>query len=399
MNQSEIYLDHAATTPPSSAAIDAATRAMHEIWGNPSSVHAIGLAANRIREEARAAIFSSLGVRFATEGQLIFTASGTEADNLAVFGTARAKRFSFTPKLITTDSEHPAILQPALQLEKEGWEVVRLSTKGGIINEAELDAALDTRTVLVSIMAANNELGSVYDLSSLFTLVKRKSPKTLTHTDAVQAYGKIPLHPEKMGIDLMTLSAHKIYGLKGAGALYIARDVTKHRQLSPIIFGGGQEFGMRSGTEAIPCIAAFGAAVSEQMKVGINTMNERVRILRAHLIEQLDTRIRVNQPRGAYLPSILSLTLPSVRSEVMLRYLSGMGIYVSAGSACSSHHRTASPTLLAFGLTPADADCTIRVSFSAMQTEEEIDRLNRALTEGLNSLAKIREKRNKPYDG
>ncbi len=390
MNSKEIYLDNAATTKPSPQVIEAVNQAMNETWGNPSSVHAAGIAASKVREQARSRLLSALGVRFGVAEQLIFTASGTEADNLAVLGVANAKHYGSSPCLITTDSEHPAISQPALYLERHGWQVVRLSTKGGVIDPNSLMNALNERVVLVSIMAANNETGAIYDLKTLFSLVHRHVPKALTHTDAVQAFGKIPFHPEKLGADMVSISAHKIHGLKGAGALYISRDVIKRRCLSPLIHGGGQEGGMRSGTESVPCLAAFGQAALPITSALLSSEMERTKELRAMLVSGLDPRVTVNQPTGDYLSGILSITLPGIRSEIMLRYLSERGIYVSAGSACSSGHGTESPVLLAFGLTPAQADCTIRVSFSPELTEEDACVFTSVLREGLDSLAKIR---------
>jgi cysteine desulfurase len=284
-------------------------------------------------------------------------------------------------------------MKPALFLERQGFEIIRLSTKGGIIDSNELEAALNERVILVSIMAANNETGAIYDLASLFPLVHRLSPKALTHTDAVQAFGKIPLYPEKIEADMVTISAHKIRGIKGAGALYVSRDVLKRRQLVPLIHGGGQEGGIRSGTESIPCIAGFGQAAKDQKEVGAAAVTEKTALLRDHLLSCLDSRLQINQPKGSYLPGIVSITLPQIRSEIMLRYLSERGIFVSAGSACSSHHNTASPVLLAFGLSAKEADCTIRVSFSHEETKENLSHFASVLSEGMDTLAKIRETR------
>lgn len=393
-----VYLDHAATTPPSTAAIEAANQAMATVWGNPSSVHAAGLAAARLREKAREQILNALHVRFATQSQLIFTASGTEADNLAILGAANAKNFPFIPRLILSDSEHPAVMQPAMLLQKKGWEVIRLSTKGGIIDPAELENALCERTVLVSVMTANNETGAVYDIPNLFSLVHQKCPKALTHTDAVQAFGKIPVSPDALHADMITVSAHKIHGLKGAGALYVSREVLKRRALVPIVYGGGQENELRSGTEAMPCIAAFGAAAQEISQFSTESIYERTDKLRSYLLSQLDKRITVNQPCGSYLPGTLSISLPAIRSEIMLRFLSERGIYVSAGSACSSHKNTVNPVLLAFGLPAEQADCTLRISFSHEQSEQDLQYLATTLTEGIETLTKKREPRKHSHD-
>ncbi len=390
MKEDILYLDHAATTKPADEVIAAVNEVMAQVWGNPSSVHALGYEASRLLETARARVLSALGVRFPKPGQLVFTASGTEADNLALLGIAKAKNHPDGAQIIITDSEHPAIASTASYLEQCGFDVVRLSTKNGVLDMDALARTLSPRTILVSIMAANNETGAVYDLKSAFSLVHQRCPRALTHTDAVQAFGKIPLFPEKIGADMVSLSAHKIHGIKGAGALYLSQEVLKRRALAVQTHGGGQEGGLRSGTEAMPAIVGFGVAAEMAAK---RIFNDTSASLRAHLLSVLDARVRVNQPAGNYLPSTVSITLPSVKSEVMLRFLSERGIYVSAGSACSSHKKTASPTLLAFGLTAREADCTIRVSFSEEQTMAELSRFASALREGLDSLAKIREMR------
>ncbi|MCQ2424767.1 MAG: cysteine desulfurase [Lachnospiraceae bacterium] len=384
-----IYLDNSATTFPSEGVIAAMEQALRECAGNPSSVHAAGLKAKKLLDESRRDVLSLLGEKNPDPASLIFTGSGTEADNLAVRGVLKAKNFRFTPRVITTDSEHPAISHILNRMEEtEGVEVVRLSTKGGVIDGKEFSEALNERTVLVTMMYVNNETGAVYDIASAFSEVKSRFPECVTHTDAVQAFGKIPVIPKKLKADLVTVSGHKIRGPKGIGALYINPTLIRQKKLIPEILGGGQENGFRSGTENMPGIAGLAEACREIAGKGYR--DDRAAELRSFLLSKLDPRVRVNTPAGAFLPQLVSLTLPGIKSEVMLRHLSAKDICVSSGSACSSHRRTASGTLLAFGLSERDADCTLRVSFTPDNTEEELSALADALRAGLDSLARIR---------
>lgn len=384
-----IYMDNSATTPVSVFAAQKMNEVINEISGNPSSVHGMGIAAYRVLENSRAEIISSLGVRDKNSGALIFTGSGTEADNLAMHGVADAKAYRFKPKIITTDSEHPAIGNTACYLEEKGFEIIRLSTRDGIIDLNELEAAIDERVILVSVMRVNNETGAVYDVKSIFDLVKRKAPDAVTHTDAVQGYMKICCDPKKLGADLVTISAHKINGPKGIGALWCASPIIKSKKIRPVIFGGGQEGGFRSGTENLIGIAGFAAAVSEK-RSHLDESYEKVSMLRKLLIDNLPQGIRVNQPKGEYLPHIISLTASGIKSEVLVRYLSEKGIYISAGSACSAKRRKVDQTLLAYGLSEVDADSTVRVSISEQNTEDEILSFVSELNCGISSLQRIR---------
>ncbi len=384
-----IYLDNSATTPICGAAAAKMTEVINEISGNPSSVHGMGVAADRVLEASRAKVISSLGIKDKSSGSLIFTGSGTEADNLAIRGVASAKSYRFIPKIITTDSEHPAVLNTVFELSQNGFEVVYLSTKSGEIDFDQLEAALDDRVILVSIMRVNNETGAVYDIKKIFDLVKRKCPDAVTHTDAVQGYMKISCDPRRLSSDLVSVSAHKIGGPKGVGALWISAPLIKAKKIKPIIFGGGQENGFRSGTENTVGIAGFAAAASE--KTGrMSEAENRVAKLRERLISALPDGVRVNVPSGNYLPYIISLTVEKVKSEVLVRFLSEKGIYISAGSACSAKKRKVDKTLLAFGLSEEDADSTVRVSLSENNTEEDIDGFIDALCAGISALQKIR---------
>ncbi len=382
-------MDNSATTPVSAFAARKMNEIINEISGNPSSVHGMGVAADRVLESSRADIITSLGVRDKSSGALIFTGSGTEADNLAVHGVADAKSYRFIPKIITTDSEHPAIGNTVGYLEEKGFEIVRLSTKGGVIDIGELEDALDERVILVSVMRVNNETGAVYDVKKIFDIVKKAVPDAVMHTDAVQGYMKIGCEPKKLGADLVSVSAHKINGPKGIGALWCSSQIIKSKKIRPVIFGGGQEGGFRSGTENLIGIAGFAAAASEK-KPHIGESYEKVTALRRTLVENLPSEVRLNQPVGEYLPHIISLTVPGIKSEVLVRYLSEKGIYISAGSACSAKRRKVDGVLLSFGLTEEEADSTVRISISDQNTDEEIAELLSALSEGMKSLQKIR---------
>lgn len=362
-----IYFDNAATTPVGKTVADAVYRTMTEKWGNPSAAHGRGREAELELDAAHRIVKESLGVRRHDDGMLIFTGSGTEADNLAISGTLYSKNFRFTPKIVTTDSEHPAVARTVDEAGEKGFEVVRLSTKKGIIDFAELEAALDERVVLVSVMRVNNETGAVYPVKEIFESVRKKCPYAVTHTDAVQGYMKINCSPDYLNVDLVSVSGHKIGGPKGTGALWARQELVRSRRLRPIIFGGGQESAMRSGTENMPGIVGMAVAAS----LFPACEGERVAELRNIIVSGLPEGVTCNMCGGEYLPNIISLLCRGVKSEVLVRFLSERGIYVSAGSACSAKKLKTSPALTAFGLSPDEADSTIRVSLSADNTEEE----------------------------
>ena len=384
-----IYLDNSATTAPSEGVALAMCEAIRNVYGNPSSVHAAGIEASKLLEKSRTSVLHSLGIRDGSRGSLFFTSGGTESDNMAIFGVANAKKFRFSPRIITTAAEHPAVLEPVKQLEARGFDVVRLSAPGGIIDEDAFRKALTPETVLVSVMMVNNETGAVNDVKKLFEITKTICPGAVTHCDAVQGYSKLNCNPVKLGADLLTISAHKIHGPKGIGALWCSSEIIKTKKLVPIIYGGGQEQGFRSSTENVAAAAGFGIAAEEVAK-DMNNRLSRVAELREALISALPDTVRVNVPEGKYVPHIVSITLPSVKSEVMVRALSADGIYVSAGSACSSHHKNISTALTDFGLAPNEADTTIRVSLSHTNTEEDVLTFASVLGEKLRSLQQIK---------
>ena len=384
-----IYFDNSATTALSAPARAKMIEAM-DSFGNPSSYHQLGRKSAAMLLEAREAIARSLGLRRLTPGEIVFTSCGSEANTLALFGTAHAKARRTANRIVTTDSEHPAVENVMRELEREGFEVVRISTRGGALDMEQLDKALNDRVFMVSMMMVNNETGALYDLKTAFSLARARSPQVITHTDAVQGYLKCRFTPASIGADLVTISAHKIHGPKGVGALYINPALLKAKQIVPWLHGGGQENGLRSGTENIPGIAAFGAAV-DALYPKLDEHIAHMSALREQLVSGLlALGIGVKQPSGACAPHVVNLTLPNIKSEVMLHFLDARGICVSAGSACSTRSRHISSALLAFGATEREADCSLRVSLCADNTGEEVEALLEALSQGLSSLIRIR---------
>ncbi len=386
-NMKTIYLDNSATTPLSEAAKQKIAETL-EIFGNPSSLHSEGQKARALVDTARAQLLSALGVR-SRDAKFVFTSCGTEATALALYGTAYAKKRRDANLILTTDSEHPATEKALQRLESDGFEVVRLSTKGGSLDMNELDAALNKKVFLATFMMVNNETGAIYSIKEAFSRIKRKYPDAITHTDAIQAFMKIPFTPQGIGADLVSVSGHKLHAPKGVGGLYIAPELIKAKKIVPFLDGGGQEMGFRSGTENVIGIAAFGAAVAD-IALRRAEVSQELKDLKAYATEKLSTLdIKLNTPAVAA-DHIISITLPNIKSETMLHKLSGDGIFVSSGSACSSHSRTVSSTLLAFGLSESEADCTLRISLSEYNTRNDIDALCSALAQGIDSLVRIK---------
>ena len=387
----EIYLDNSATTPLCAEAKEKMISAM-EIYGNPSSLHKIGLVANNLLSDARAKVLASLGVRGAKAENLVFTSCGTEADNLAIFGVAYAKSRRASNRIITTDSEHSAVENSMKKLEEDGFEVIRLSTKNGALNFEEFKSVMNEKTLLVSIMAVNNETGARYDVKELFKYAKSVNRDVITHTDAVQGYMKCKLSPSEINADLVSISAHKIHGPKGVGALYISPEIIKKKQIVPTMIGGGQESLFRSGTENLVGIAGFAAAAEASYK-NLASNIAKMRELRDYAIEKLSSLdVKLNLPSGESAPHIINLTLPCIKSETMLHHLSADGICVSSGSACSSHSKNVSRSLHGFGLSDFDADCSIRISLSHYNTKEDVDALISSLSDGISRLVRINRK-------
>lgn len=364
----EVYLDNSATTKclPEVAAL--MTHIMCEDYGNPSSMHKKGVEAEKYVRFSKEIIAKSLKVQ---EKEILFTSGGTESDNIALIGSAyancRAGRH-----IITTRIEHPAVLQPCAYLEEQGFEVTYLPVDAnGVIRLSDLERAMTRNTILVSIMHVNNEIGSIQPIAEAGALIKRMNPNTLFHVDAIQSYGKCRIYPKRMNIDLLSVSAHKIHGPKGVGFLYI----NEKAKVRPILFGGGQQKGMRSGTENVPGIAGMAKAV-EQIYIDLDEKVNTLYQLRERFIQGVRKieGIKINGCQGMEgAPHIVSVSIQGVRSEVMLHALEDKGIYVSAGSACSSNKPAISATLKAIGVEKQYLDSTIRFSFSTFTTEEEID--------------------------
>ena len=389
-NMDMIYLDNSATTALCDVAKQKMTEAM-ECYGNPSSLHPLGEKAHSMVEQARKDIATTLGVRGPLlPGQLIFTSCGSEADNLAIFGTAYAKARRKGGRVITTDSEHPGVENAMKALEKDGFDVVRIPTRGGVLDMVAFANALNDRTFLVSLMTVNNETGALYDVGRAFAMAKAKNPDVVTHTDAVQGYLKCRFSPTALRADLVTVSAHKIHGPKGIGALLVSPEALKRRDLIPTLMGGGQESGFRSGTENVIGIVGFGAAAKEGYANLANHL-EHLRSLRDYAMERLQALpVRLNLPQGTCAPHILNVTLPDIRSETMLHELSRSGICISHGSACSSHSKEVSSALTAFGLKREEIECSVRISFSVYNTREDVDALVEALKSALDRLVRIK---------
>ncbi len=390
----EHYLDHSSTTPPSETAL----RAMNEaaaVWGNPSSVHAPGRQAAALLTKSRETVARSLGLARFSKDKVIFTASGTEANNLAMLGCARSKQrdAAHPGTVLLSAGEHPSVDGPATLLEKEGYDVVRIPTFGGVFDEDALEKALrEARTpvIFAAFMLVNNETGAVYNVKNAASLVKNAFPDAVIHCDAVQGYMKRRFTPASLGVDTLTVSAHKIHSIRGAAALFVSSEVVKRRNLTAVMPGGGQEDGYRSGTENLCAIGAF-AAAAEEGRLGFDDRLAQVQVLRTMLDEGLSRLdVKMNRPAGEWLPHIANIVLPGIRSEIMLNYLSGRGIYVSAGSACSAHSRKKSAALEAFGATPEEMDCAIRISLSHTNTAEDVEALLSALEEGIGSLQRKR---------
>lgn len=361
----EAYLDNSATTPVCPEAIKAINKTLTECWGNPSSLHFGGIEAAEVLSEARHSVAKKLSC---ADDEIYFTSGGTESNNIAVFGAARAYRPKGT-RIILTSVEHPSVNEPARQLEAQGYEVIRLRCdKDGRYDERQLAAAVNGSTALISIMAVNNEVGTIQAVEKAKLIAKKANSRALIHCDAVQAFGKLVLKPYSMGVDLMTISSHKIHGPKGAGALF----VRKGTRLAPHTTGGGQEHGIRPGTEPVPAIAGFGAAADALPD--ITAQLKKTTELRDYLLSRLSELegVVVNSPADA-LPYVTNISVPGFPSEVMLNYLSEMNIYVSGGSACSKGHK--SRVLTAMNLDSSLIDSAIRISISRYTTKKEIDYL------------------------
>ena len=364
----EAYFDNSATTRCYPEVAEIVVKTMTEDFGNPSAMHLKGVEAEKYVREAAQILAKILKVN---EKEIIFTSGGTESNNLALFGGADANKRSGN-HIITTSVEHAAVGQPAKRLEQMGYEVTIVPVDHrGVVQLEALEKALRPDTILVSTMYVNNEVGAVMPVEEIAKLVHEKSPKALYHVDAIQAFGKYRIYPKKAGIDMLSVSSHKIHGPKGVGFLYI----NEKARIQPQILGGGQQAGMRSGTDNVPGIAGLGVA-AKMVYTDFDKKIEHMYQLKERLAEGFlklpDVRLNGMEIReGA--PQILSASFLGVRSEVLLHTLEEKGIYVSAGSACSSHKRKAAGTLSAMGMEAAQRESTLRFSFSEENTFEEVD--------------------------
>ena len=362
-----VYLDNAATTRCRKEVAELVARISTENYGNPAALHHLGLLAEHSAEDARTEIAKTLKCK---KENILFTSGGTESNNTALIGTAMRNRRQGM-HLITSASEHPSVLNTMNHLEEQGFSLTILTPgPDGRVTKEQVLSAVREDTILVSLMAVNNEIGSVNPVEEIGLALKKEAPKVLFHVDAVQAYGKFVFTPKKQGIDLLSASGHKIHGPKGTGFLYIADGV----KLSPILYGGGQQKGLRSGTENVPGEAGLALAASLQYKT-LEQDREQMFLRKEQLLQEIaeipDIRVNGRADRESA-PHILSVSFKGVRSEVLLHALEEKGIYVSSGSACSAHKGTEVGTLIALGLTKEEQEGTIRFSLSRETTEEEI---------------------------
>ena len=379
----EVYLDNSATTRCFDEVAQLTHKILCEHYGNPSSMHHKGVEAEQYVRDARETLAKILKV---SEKEILFTSGGTESDNIALIGTAMANHRRGR-HLITTRIEHPAVLQPMAYLQNQGFEVTYLPVdKEGRIRLQDLERAIRQDTILVSIMLTNNEIGSIQPIAEAGALIKRCNPQTLFHVDAVQGFGKFRIYPKKMQIDMLSVSAHKIHGPKGIGFLYVREGA----KVNPIMYGGGQQKGMRSGTENVAGIAGM-AMAAEMVYRDLDRDMEKMYGLREMLISGASRieGIKVNGcPGREGTAHIVSLSVPGVRSEVLLHALEERGIYVSAGSACAAHKPQPSATLKAIGVEKELLESTIRFSLSVFTTKEEIEYTVQALCEMVPMLRK-----------
>ncbi|SFW43027.1 cysteine desulfurase family protein [Ruminococcus flavefaciens] len=373
----EVYLDNAATTKPCPEAVEAAVSAMTVNYGNPSSLHRAGLNAQLVVDGARKAIADSIG---ADKECIYFTSGATESNNLALRGASAAYGRK-AKKIVISAVEHASVEETAADLEKKGFEIVRVSPReDGRFYAADFVNACGEDTCLISMMYVNNETGYILPVKETFSAVKRRYPNMITHTDCVQAYMKLPVKASALCADLISLSGHKIHGGKGVGALYIKKGV----RVLPVITGGKQEKGIRSGTESVPMIAAFGAAV-KKLVPAITERYEKVGGLKKYLLDKLSgiEGVVVNSPEDGS-PYVVNISAVGKRSEIMLHFLESKEIYVSSGSACSKGQQ--SGVLGQFGIRDKRADSALRISMTAETTEAELDIFCEALHEGIEKI-------------
>jgi cysteine desulfurase len=364
----EVYFDNAASTKVLEPVKDIVLKVMTEDYGNPSAKHRKGMIAEQYVKEAAEIIADTLKV---APKDILFTSGGSESNNMALIGTAMANKRSGN-HIISTGIEHPSVYNPLAYLEEQGFVVTYLSVDGnGAISLEELEQAIRPETILVSVMYVNNEIGAVAPVEAISKVIKKKNPSILFHVDAIQAYGKFVIRPKRQGIDLLSVSSHKIHGPKGIGFLYIDPRV----KIRPLIYGGGQQRGLRAGTENVPGVAGFGVAAKFMYTDHEKKMSAMTE-LKDYMIERLQEidGVTVNSQKGNLSsPQIVSASFLGIRSEVLLHALEDKGIYVSSGSACSSNHPGVSGTLVGIGVKKELLDSTLRFSFGVFSTKDEVD--------------------------
>lgn len=373
-----IYLDNSATTAPCATAISYMNASLSEGWGNPSSLHSAGISAEKALNAARKKAAQLIG---AEENEIFFTSGGTEANNIAILGACeRLKKRG--NRIVTTEIEHPSVLEAVHHLSENGFEVVYLKPdKNGVISKGAIFEAVNEKTILVSIMLVNNEVGAIEPVEAAIEAVKAAGAPALIHCDAVQAFGKLPINVKKLGVDLLSVSAHKIHGPKGVGFLYKKRSIN----IASPIYGGGQESGLRSGTQPMPAIAGMLGAMEELPDTKL--AYEKMEGLKNYAVATLEGTglITVNSKEGC-LPYILNVTVNGYKSETLLHFLDSKGILVSSGSACAKGKK--SYVLKSIGLSDKEIDCSLRLSFSRFNKESDIDALSEAIKEACRFIRK-----------
>ncbi len=361
------YLDNSATTRPFDEVIETMGELSRECYGNPSSLHSLGLSAERVIRSAKEVLMASVGAK---EGRFIFTSGGTEADNLAILGTVLSA-LKRNPRCVTTKIEHPAVVEPFRKLASLGADCHFVGVDAdGVVDLEEMERTLSADAALVSVMLVNNEVGSIQPIKEISHMIKRLCPDALFHVDAVQAFGKIPISVDELGIDLLSVSGHKIHGPKGVGGLYVRYP----NRLKPIVFGGHQEDNFRSGTQNTTAIGGFAKAVELMMEHPEDPM--RLSGLKQRMLEKLSrlSDIKINGgDKECSAPHIINISIKDAKSEVLLHSLEQRGVFVSTGSACSSNKPSLSPVLSAMGVDRKAIDCAIRISLGAENNEEQID--------------------------
>ncbi len=373
-----IYLDNSATTKPCKKAVEYLNIALQENWGNPSSLHILGMNAEDTVIASRKAVAKNLNAK---ENEIIFTSCGSEANNMAFMSALYRKNRG--NRIITTTIEHPSVLEAAKRMETLGFEVIYLKpSPNGVISLDDLKSALNEKTLLVSIMLVNNEIGSIQPIEEAAKLTKQLSPFAYFHTDAVQAFGKMPINTQKLGIDMLTASGHKIHAPKGIGFLY----KNQKCHIAPFIVGGGQESGMRSGTESVPLIASLHGAIEEleNPQSSLLKMRELYNYAKEKLTQDGDVIIN-SFDNG--LPYILNISIPGYRSETMLHFLENKGIFVSSGSACAKG--STSYVLKEIGASEKLQDSMLRISFASTTSKDDIDKLCESLTLAKKQIRKV----------